>query len=137
MENRQGNCRASGRAFTFMVGPPDGWAQRRVRRRSRPACRDLPSDRQDVVLLPSPSGVGVMAVTSIYLPSRLVLETVLDLQEIDLGTGGPWAEHLVPFCRPSFSRHCSGVGMFFSASSETCQSAILVAFICHGNLSLL
>ena len=53
--------------FTFMVGPPEGW------RRQPPTffpSRPKPSIRpSDVVDFPSPSGVGVMAVTSIYLPS--------------------------------------------------------------------
>ena len=53
--------------FMPMVGPPEGWrmaAEERSPRRARPWTRPMV-----VVDLPSPSGVGVMAVTSTYLPS--------------------------------------------------------------------
>ena len=46
------------------VGPPEGWRsvpQQRLPRRPRPSSRPTV-----VVVLPSPSGVGVMAVTSMY-----------------------------------------------------------------------
>ncbi len=53
----------------FMVGPPEGW------RIAPPTFHPLlprPSTRpMEVVVFPSPRGVGVMAVTSIYLPSGL------------------------------------------------------------------
>ena len=51
----------------FMVGPPEGWRMAPVAflpRRPRPWRSPMVE-----VLLPSPSGVGVMAVTSMYLPS--------------------------------------------------------------------
>ena len=53
--------------LTFMVGPPEGWRRQPptlAPRRPRPSIRP-----KDVVDFPSPRGVGVMAVTSIYLPS--------------------------------------------------------------------
>ena len=52
--------------LTFMVGPPEGW--RRQPPTFLPRCPNPSMRPRDVVDLPSPSGVGVMAVTSIYLP---------------------------------------------------------------------
>ena len=55
--------------FTPIVGPPEGWrmaAEARLLRRPRPCTRPMV-----VVDLPSPRGVGVMAVTSTYLPLGL------------------------------------------------------------------
>ncbi|MBA7668568.1 hypothetical protein ES703_76681 [subsurface metagenome] len=55
----------------FIVGPPEGC------RKAPPTFSPrlpMPSIRpQEVVLLPSPKGVGVIAVTSMYLPSFLFL----------------------------------------------------------------
>ena len=49
------------------VGPPDGWRMAPITRLPMAAS---PSTRpMVVVVLPSPSGVGVMAVTLTYLPS--------------------------------------------------------------------
>ncbi len=53
----------------FMVGPPEGWRIAAITflpRLPRPWVRPMVE-----VDLPSPSGVGVMAVTSMYLPSGL------------------------------------------------------------------
>ena len=54
----------------FMVGPPEGWRMQPptfMPRLPRPSIRPM-----EVVDLPSPRGVGVMAVTSMYLPSGLL-----------------------------------------------------------------
>ena len=56
--------------LTFMVGPPEGWRMQPptfTPRLPRPSIRPM-----EVVDLPSPRGVGVMAVTSMYLPSGLL-----------------------------------------------------------------
>ncbi len=107
----------------FMVGPPEGC------RRAPPTFRPIlprPSIRpQEVVLLPSPSGVGVMAVTSMYLPSFLALRRSMIFRKSILAIL-PMGR-ISSFSSPSFSRHSSGVGMFASAASEICQSFISTA----------
>ena len=58
--------RVAAEPFMPMVGPPEGWrmaAEDRSPRRARPCTKPMV-----VVDLPSPRGVGVMAVTSTYLP---------------------------------------------------------------------
>ena len=53
----------------FMVGPPEGW---RMAAETLTPRLPIPCSRPMVVVdLPSPSGVGVMAVTSMNLPSFL------------------------------------------------------------------
>ena len=55
--------------LTFMVGPPEGCRRQpptRLPSLPRPSIRP-----KEVVDFPSPRGVGVMAVTSIYFPSGL------------------------------------------------------------------
>ena len=53
------------------VGPPEGW---RIAPMTFLPILPSPSTRPMVVVdLPSPSGVGVMAVTSMYLPSGFPL----------------------------------------------------------------
>src|SRR4030042_2589241 len=68
--------------LTFIVGPPDGC------RRAPPTLLPLlprPSIRpQDVVLLPSPSGVGVMAVTSLYFPWGLSFRRLMIFRKSSL-----------------------------------------------------
>ena len=67
----------------FMVGPPEGW------RRAPPTFIPLlprPSMIPiEVVDLPSPSGVGVMAVTSMYLPSGLLPRRLMILRKSSFG----------------------------------------------------
>src|SRR5512135_590768 len=109
--------------LTFMVGPPEGCLSAPptfTPRLPRPSIRP-----QDVVLLPSPRGVGVMAVTSMYLPSGLFLRRLMTLRKSILDRRPIGS--ISSFCSPSRSRQSSGVGMFFSASSEICQSANFVA----------
>ena len=109
--------------LTFMVGPPDGCLRAPptfTPRLPRPSIRP-----QDVVLLPSPRGVGVMAVTSIYFPSGLFFNLSLILRKSSLASL-PMGS-ISSFSSPSLSLHSSGVGMFFSAASEICQSAISTA----------
>src|SRR3974377_1387157 len=56
--------------LTFMVGPPEGWRMQPptlTHRLPRPSIKPM-----EVVDLPSPNGVGVIAVTSMYLPSGLL-----------------------------------------------------------------
>ena len=69
--------------LTFMVGPPEGW------RRQPPTFLPIlprPSTRpRETVLLPSPRGVGVMAVTSMNLPSGLSLRRFMILMKSSLG----------------------------------------------------
>src|SRR4030042_561014 len=109
--------------FTFIVGPPEGW--RRAPPTFTPRLPRPSIKPQEVVLLPSPRGVGVMAVTSMYLPSVLSLRRSMTLRKSILARR-PMGS-ISSFCRPNRSRQCSGVGIFFSASSEICQSANFVA----------
>ncbi len=107
----------------FMVGPPEGCL------RAPPTFRPsfpIPSMRpHDVVLFPSPNGVGVMAVTSMYLPSGLSFRRSMIFRKSSLASL-PIARTSC-FSRPNFSLHSSGVGMLASAASEICQSAISTA----------
>ncbi|MBA7697161.1 hypothetical protein ES703_105820 [subsurface metagenome] len=107
----------------FMVGPPEGCLIH------PPTLRPLfpiPSRiPMVVVVLPSPRGVGVIAVTSMYLPSGLSFRRSMILIKsslLSLPIGS-----ISSFWRFNFSRHSSGVGMFSSAASEICQSLILTA----------
>ena len=69
--------------FTFMVGPPEGCRrQPPTLAPSRPRPSISPSD---VVDFPSPSGVGVMAVTSIYFPSGLSFSRSIMRRKSSLG----------------------------------------------------
>ena len=109
--------------LTFMVGPPEG-----CRRQPPTFFLRWPSPSikpTDVVLLPSPSGVGVIAVTSTYLPSGLSFKRSIIFKKSSFASF-PMGR-TSSFFKPSFSRHSSGVGIFPSAASEICQSAILVA----------
>ena len=118
--------------LTFMVGPPEGWRSAPPTffpRFPRPSIRPT-----DVVLLPSPSGVGVMAVTSMYLPSGLSLRRSMILRKSSFARRPIGS--ISSLARPSFCCHCSGVGIFFSAASEICQSAILVASYAMGSVLL-
>ena len=107
----------------FMVGPPEGW--RRQPPTFSPRLPRPSISPHEVVLFPSPSGVGVIAVTSIYLPSGLSLRRSIIFMKSSL--------HSLPngiissFCRFNLSRHSSGVGIFPSAASEICQSSIFTA----------
>ncbi|OPZ75584.1 MAG: hypothetical protein BWY80_00092 [Firmicutes bacterium ADurb.Bin456] len=66
----------------FMVGPLEGW------RIAAPALKPLlpsPSTRpRVVVVLPSPRGVGVIAVTLMYLPSGLSFSLSIILRKSSL-----------------------------------------------------
>ena len=118
--------------LTFMVGPPEGWRRAPptfLPRLPRPSMRPT-----EVVLLPSPSGVGVMAVTSMYFPSGLSLSRLMILRKSILASRPMGSISF--FCRPSFPHHSSGEGIFFSAASEICQSAILVASYGMGRVLL-
>ena len=95
--------------LTFMVGPPDGWRKQPptfTLRFPRPSIRP-----QEVVLFPSPRGVGVMAVTSIYLPSGRSLRRSMIFKKSSL--------HSLPmgrissFCRPKLLPHLLGSGHIF------------------------
>ncbi len=107
----------------FIVGPPEGC------RMAPPTFFSLfpnPSmSPMAVVVFPSPSGVGVIAVTSIYFPSGLSCSRFMIFKKSSLLIL-PYPM-ISSFLRPSLSRHSSGVGIFFSAASAICQSAIFVA----------
>ena len=109
--------------LTFMVGPPEGCLS------APPTFFPLlprPSMRpHEVVLFPSPRGVGVIAVTSMYLPSGRSLRLSMILRKSSLESR-PMGS-ISSFWRPSLSIHFSVVGMLTSAASEICQSAIFVA----------
>jgi len=66
-----------------------------------------------------------MAVTSIYLPSGRSFRRSMILRKSSLQRR-PMGK-ISSFLNPSFSCHSHGVGMFFSAASEICQSFNCVA----------
>ena len=109
--------------LTFMVGPPEGC------RRAPPTFLPLfpnPSIKPiDVVLFPSPSGVGVMAVTSIYFPFGRCCRRSMIFMKSSLGVL-PYGI-ISSFFRLSLSSHSSGSGKFSSAASAICHSFILLA----------
>src|SRR4030042_711365 len=103
----------------FIVGPPEGW---RIQPPTFFPLFPSPSIRpMEVVVFPSPKGVGVMAVTSIYFPSGLFFRRSIIFMKSSLHS---FPIGMISSClRPSLSRHWSRVGMFSSAISAICQSA--------------
>ena len=108
--------------LTFMVGPPDGCL--RAPPTFLPRSPSPSINPTEVVLFPSPRGVGVIAVTSIYLPSGLSLSRSMIFRKSSFASLPIWTYS--SFSSDSFSRHSSWPGMFFSAASEISQSFILV-----------
>src|SRR4030042_2702514 len=101
-----------------ILGPPDG-----LRIQPITLCLrfPIPSTRPiSEVVLPSPSGVGVIAVTSTYLPSFLCFRRSIILRKSSFGVLPKGISS--SFCNPSLLTHSSGEGIFFSASSAICQS---------------
>ncbi|MEA2121251.1 MAG: hypothetical protein EGMGGAKC_00572 [Dehalococcoides mccartyi] len=113
--------------FILKVGPLEGWRIAPVTFLPR-----LPSPCTSpivVVLLPSPSGVGVMAVTSIYLPFGLSFRRVSTPAKSTLATYLPWGI-ISSSVRPS-----SSASIFDGFRKSSAFSAISQSFIRPGSRS--
>ena len=104
------------------VGPPDGWRIAPVTR--LPMAPSPSTSPIVVVVLPSPSVVGVMAVTSTYLPSGACASRSRMRAWSTLPTWWPYGSTSCG-SSPSSPASCCTLFMSRSAASLICQSAIV------------